>query len=262
MQVTANGVSFNCAIDGREGAPWLTFSNSLATNLHMWDRQAAALGADFRILRYDKRGHGASEAPEGPYDFDMLVADAVGLWDALGIASSHFVGLSIGGMTALGLGIHHPDRVGRMVVSNAVAEADPAFRSAWDGRIAAAEADGMGALVDSTVERWCSEPFLAAAPPELGTLKRMVASTSVAGYVGCARALQGLAFESRMAEISAPTLFLAGKEDAATPAATMSRIARLVPGAEYVELSPAGHISNMELPDAYTAALRRFLGAG
>ncbi len=107
MKVTSNGISFNCEIDGPEGAPWITFSNSLCTNVTMWDDQVAALKDDFRLLRYDKRGHGGTDAPEGPYSFDMLVDDVVGLWDALDIEKSHFVGLSMGGMTALGLALDH-----------------------------------------------------------------------------------------------------------------------------------------------------------
>ncbi len=260
MKITANGIAFNCAIDGPEGAPWVTLSNSLATNLHMWDAQAAALASDFRVLRYDKRGHGASEAPAGPYDFEMLIDDVLGLWGALGIETSHFVGLSIGGMTGLGLAIDHAPRLSSLVVSNAVARADDAFRSAWDERIAFAENRGMAALADPTVARWCSDEFLTAAPPALATLKGMVAATSVAGYVGCARALQGLDFETRMPEITTRTLFIAGKEDIATPASTMRHMAALVPGSRYVELSPTGHLASMELPDAYSAELRKFLG--
>ena len=259
MKVTANGVGLNCEIGGREGAPWLTFSNSLATNLHMWDDQAAALADDFRILRYDKRGHGESDVPEGPYDFPMLIGDVIGLWDTLGIGKSHFVGLSIGGMTAMGLGARHADRLNSIVISNAIAEAPAPFVAAWDERIAIVEAEGMGALAAPTVERWCSDEFLDSGSPVLDDLRAMVAATPAGGFIGCARALQGLDFENSLGEIRVPTLFIAGKEDGATPASTMSRIAKLVEGARYVELSPAGHLSNIEQPETYTAALRDFL---
>ena len=259
MKVTANGVALNCEIEGREGAPWLTFSNSLATNLHMWDDQAAALAGDFRILRYDKRGHGKSDVPGGAYDFAMLVGDVVGLWDALGIEKSHFVGLSIGGMTAMGLALDHADRLGSTVISNAIAEAPAPFVAAWDERIAIVEEKGMAALARPTVERWSSEEFLNSGTPILDDLRAMVAATPPGGFIGCARALQGLDFERRLGEIRTRTLFIAGREDGATPAATMSRIAALVEGARYVELSPAGHLSNIEQPEGYTAALRDFL---
>ncbi len=259
MKVTANGVGLNCEVSGREGAPWLTFSNSLATNLHMWDDQAAALADDFRILRYDKRGHGGSDVPDGAYDFSMLVGDVVGLWDALGIERSHFVGLSIGGMTAMGLALDHAGRLNSMVISNAIAEAPAPFVAAWDERIAIVEEQGMEALARPTVERWSSDHFLDSGTPILDDLRAMVAATPSGGFIGCARALQGLDFETRLGEIRTRTLFIAGKEDGATPAATMSRIARLVEGADYVELSPAGHLSNIEQPEGYTAALRDFL---
>ncbi|MDE0061045.1 MAG: 3-oxoadipate enol-lactonase [Defluviicoccus sp.] len=259
MKVEANGVALNCEVSGKEGAPWLTFSNSLATNLHMWDDQAAALADDFRILRYDKRGHGKSDVPDGAYDFSMLVGDVVGLWDALGIERSHFVGLSIGGMTAMGLALDHAARLDSIVISNAIAEAPAPFVAAWDERIAIVEQQGMEALARPTVERWSSDPFLDSGTPVLDDLRAMVAATPAGGFVGCARALQGLDFEKRLGEIRTRTLFIAGKEDGATPAATMSRLAELVEGAEYVELSPAGHLSNIEQPAGYTAALRDFL---
>src|SRR6478736_10479531 len=111
MQIKANGITFNCQVEGPEGAPWVVFSNSLATDLSMWDEQAAALKQNFHVLRYDHRGHGATEATEGRYNFDQLVADVVGLFDALSIKRAHFVGLSMGGMTGLALTQKHPDRV-------------------------------------------------------------------------------------------------------------------------------------------------------
>ncbi len=259
MKVTANGVDLNCEVSGREGAPWLTFSNSLATNLHMWDAQAAALAGDFRILRYDKRGHGKSDVPGGAYDFPMLVGDVIGLWDALGIERSHFVGLSIGGMTAMGLGLHHADRLSSIVISNAIAEAPAPFVAAWDERIAIVEENGMQALAAPTVERWCSDEFFNSGTPVLDDLHAMVAATPAGGFIGCARALQGLDFEKGLGGIRTRTLFIASKEDGATPAATMSRLAGMVESAQYVELSPAGHLSNIEQPESYTAALRDFL---
>ena len=260
MKITVNGIGLHCAIDGPEGRPWLTFSNSLATDLRMWDAQVDALDADFRILRYDKRGHGGSDAPAGPYTFDMLVGDVVGLWDALGIERSHFVGLSIGGMTGMGLGIGHADRLLSLVIANSRADMPPADANAWNGRIALAREQGMDALAPVTVERWCSRPFFESGAPALETLRAMVANTSVTGYVGCARALQTLGFEPFLGEIATRTLFIAGAEDVGTPADNMQRIAAMIPGTETVVLSPAGHISCMEKPEAFNAALKRFFG--
>lgn len=258
MQVTVNGVSLNYEVEGPEGAPWLTFSNSLATNLTMWDHQAAAFSKDYRVLRYDKRGHGGSEAPEGPYNFDMLIGDVIGLWDALGVEKSHFVGLSIGGMTAFGLALDHAHRVDKVVSSNARADAPDEFRAAWDQRIATVEAGGMAALADPTVERWSSAAFLASGSPALDKLRGMVASTSVTGFIGCARALQGLDFQRRFGEIDKKILLIGGAEDGGTPAENMRKMHGLLVGSEYIEL-PAGHISNMEQPEAHTEAVRAFL---
>ena len=148
MRIAANGITFNCAVEGADGAPWLVFSNSLATNLHMWDPQADDLKRSFRILRYDQRGHGATDAPAGRYSFATLVADALALFDALGIARPHFFGLSMGGATALGLAELHPDRVDRVVVCDSPAMSTPAGARQWEERIAVAQTSGMAALED------------------------------------------------------------------------------------------------------------------
>jgi 3-oxoadipate enol-lactonase len=261
MKVTSNGISFNCEIDGPEGAPWITFSNSLCTNVTMWDDQVAALKDDFRLLRYDKRGHGGTDAPEGPYSFDMLVADIVGLWDALDIEKSHFVGLSMGGMSAFGLALDHADRLDGVVISNARADAPAAFRDAWDQRVAFVEENGMGALAEPTVERWCSESFHSSGSPKLDKMRAMVSATPPTGFIGCARAIQGLDYHRRIREIEGVrALFIAGAEDMATPADNMRVMHADFAGAEFVELSPAGHLSNMEQPEAYNETLRNFLG--
>lgn len=260
MKVTANGVSFNCEINGAEGAPWITFSNSLATNVSMWDDQIAALEGEFRMLRYDKRGHGATEVVEGPYSFDMLVADVVGLWDELDIEKSHFVGLSMGGMTALGLALNHAERLDGVVISNARADAPSEFRDAWDERIEFVSLNGMAALAEPTVKRWCSSGFHASGSAKLDAMRAMVSSTSATGFIGCARALQGLDYHRRIGEINARALFIAGADDNATPADNMRLMHAELSGSKFVELAPAGHLSNMEQPEAYTETLRNFLG--
>jgi 3-oxoadipate enol-lactonase len=259
MLIDVNGANLNYEIEGKSGAPWVTFSNSLATDLHMWDDVAAAVAKDFRVLRYDKRGHGKSLPVKGPYTFDMLVGDVLGLWSALDIEKSHFVGLSIGGMTAQGLALAHPGRLLSITIANSAAQGSAEFKAAWDQRIGIAEKDGMGALVEPTVQRWCSPSFYAANPPMLDKMRAMVRSTSVIGYVGCGRALQGLAYLARLSEIRLPTLLIAGKEDVATPPVGMKAIGERIKGSSYVELSPAGHVSAMEQPAAFAKAVRDFL---
>ena len=135
MKVKANGIAINYQVDGPEGAPWLILSNSLATNLAMWDHQARELGRSFRVLRYDQRGHGETEAPAGRYPFDQLLADAVALMDALSIKTAHFGGLSMGGATALGLAEQHPDRLDRVIVCDTPCQSTPTSSQQWEERI-------------------------------------------------------------------------------------------------------------------------------
>ena len=260
MLADIRGVTINYEVSGNENGPWLTFSNSLATNLGMWDEQEAALRDDFHILRYDKRGHGKSAPVEGPYTFDDLIGDVVGLWDRLGIARSHFVGLSIGGMTAQGLALRHADRVAAAVMANTTAHCSEDFRAAFDGRVAAVADGGMEAVVDSTIERWFSESYRASGAPWLNTVRGMIRTTSVAGYTGCARAIQGLAYLEELDSLERPVLLIAGTQDPATTPAGMRLMHERIEGSRYVEFD-AAHLSNIERSAAFTAAVREFLAA-
>ena len=261
MKTRANGISFNYRIDGPEGAPWLMLSNSLATNLSMWDQQVAVWSEDYRVLRYVQRGHGASEATAGDYNFDLLADDAATLMTALGIKQCHFLGLSMGGMTAMGLGINHSDRVRSLAICNSRADVTPDFQSIFDKRIAIALDQGMEPLVKPTVERWFTEELRSTAPAFLDDVREMVRTTPPVGYAGCARAVQSLDYMARLSAIDKPVLFIAGAEEMATPAAGMRAMQAAIPGSEYVELSPASHLSNLEQPEAFTSAAQKFLAA-
>src|SRR5215470_17674052 len=151
MKVKANGIAINYQVDGPERAPWLVFSNSLATSLAMWDEQAAAMKDQFCVLRYDQRGHGETEAPPGRYGFDTLLDDARALMDALGIAKATFAGLSMGGATALGLAERHPDRFELIIVADSPCQSTPQSSQQWEERIAVAQKQGIEALVEPTV---------------------------------------------------------------------------------------------------------------
>jgi 3-oxoadipate enol-lactonase len=257
MKATVNGVTLNYVIEGREGAPWLTFSNSLATDLSMWDDQVAALKDDWRILRYDKRGHGASPAPTPPWLMKDLVADVIALWDSLGVKRSHFAGVSIGGMTALGLALDHADRVASITVADSRADAPEPYRANWPPRIEIATTKGMAPLADPTVERWFTAGYRAAHPDVIARFRKLVSDTSVDGYVGCGHALANLDYLPRIGQIKTPTLILCGVDDAMLePSRDMHR---RIPGSEYAEFGPAGHISNVEQPERFTAALSAFL---
>ena len=257
MKAKVNGVDLAYAIEGREGAPWLTFSNSLATNMAMWDDQVVALKDEFRILRYDKRGHGESGGAPGDYPIETLVADLIALWDHLGIRTSHFVGLSIGGMTGFGLGLDHPDRVASLTLCCTRADSPPEYNAAWPARIAVAKKDGMAPLVTPTLERWFTAACRARETAAMAKMGRMIATTSVAGYVGCAWALQNLPYLPRLSAIRVPTLMLGGSNDILLDGTREAH--RRIPGSLYYEVGPAGHIANIEQPALFTAGLKSFL---
>jgi 3-oxoadipate enol-lactonase len=257
MQSRVNGISINFEIDGSDSAPWLVLSNSLMTNLSMWDDQVAALGQSFRILRYDQRGHGGTEATEGSYSFDLLVADIIALLDMLGIKRAHFCGLSMGGMTALFLAQRHPQRFDRIIACDCGPASTPASAQQWKERIEVAAKDGMGALVEPTIGRWFPPEFLATKPPVLDKVRQMIHSTPIAGFCGCAQALSDYDLRPGLAGIGLPTLLMVGTKDATL--AGIRQIKEAVRGSTLVELEGAGHISNLEQPAAFTRAIRDFL---
>lgn len=262
MKVLANGVSFNCRVEGKQGAPWVTFSHSLACDLSMWDEQVEALENEFRLLRYDARGHGESGAPPGPYSFDMLIADVIGLWDALGIAKSHFVGLSLGGMTALGLALKHPERLLGMAVCDARADNSEEGRKAWAARAQAARAGGMDAVADASLSRWFTEEALAAGLSAIEKARGMIRGTSLNGYAGCADAIRELAYQPRLSGIRVPTLFVVGSEDPGTPPSSARAMHQVVAGSRLVEIEGAAHLSNLERPLEFNEAIGSFLRSG
>ena len=260
MKAKANGININYTVDGAEGAPWLVLSNSLATNVSMWDDQAAALKSSFRVLRYDQRGHGATDAPAGRYTFDLLMADALALLDALSIKRAHFGGLSMGGATALGLALRHPDRIDRAIVCDSGCASTPASAQQWEERIAVAQKGGMAGLVDSTMARWFPPEIIKANPPYLDKVRAMIRATPVNGFIGCAAALADHDFRSAVGTATRPLLFIVGEKDGPQPAA-MHDMHQKVPGSGYVELPGAGHISNMDQPAKFTEAIAKFLAS-
>jgi 3-oxoadipate enol-lactonase len=260
MKVKANGIEFNCRIDGKRGAPWVVFSNSLATNLTMWDDQAAALADRFQILRYDQRGHGGTDAPEGKYSFDLLVADVIGLFDALEIERAHFVGLSMGGMTAVALAEKHSDRLDRVVPCDCGPASTPQSAQQWEERIAIAREKGMEPLVEPTIGRWFPAEFLAANKATADKVRAMIRTTPAAGFIGCAWALSDFDLRPGLSKIDRPTQFVCGGKDASLGGTKALHAG--VPGSSFVEIEGAGHISNVEQPEIFTRALKEFLVSG
>jgi 3-oxoadipate enol-lactonase len=261
MKIKANGININYLVDGPEGAPWLIFSNSLATNLLAWDDQAREFGKSFRVLRYDQRGHGTTDAPGGRYSFDTLIADAIALMDALQIKKAHFAGLSMGGATALGLAELHPERLDKVIVCDSPCQSTPVSAQQWEERIAVAEKEGMEALVEPTVTRWFPPEIINANLPYLDRIRQMIRSTPAAGFIGCAAALAAHDYASAAGTVNRPVLFLAGEKDGVTPAA-MRKLNAALPGSKYVELAGAGHISNLDRPAPFNRAIADFLQRG
>jgi 3-oxoadipate enol-lactonase len=260
MKIKANGITFNYRIDGAEGLPWLVFSNSLATNLNMWDEQAAQLQGKLRILRYDQRGHGGTDAPAGRYAFELLMEDIVALMDALEIHRAHWCGVSMGGATGMGLAQRHAHRFGRFVICDTPGQSTPATSAQWEERIASAQKGGMQAQLESTIARWFPPETLKANPPHLDMLRKMILDTPVNGFVGGSAALANHDFRPGMKDVKNPVLYMCGEKDGHN-AAVMRQMKQEFPAATYVELPGAGHISNMDQPARFTAAMKEFLGA-
>ena len=260
MKIKANRININYEVDGPEGAPWIVLSNSLATTLAMWDQQAADLKAQYRVLRYDQRGHGATDAPASRYTFEQLIADALGLMDALAIKKAHFGGLSMGGATALGFAQKHPDRLDKVIVCDTPCQSTPTSTQQWEERIVVAQEKGMEALVEPTVGRWFPPAVLEAKPPHVDKVRAMIRTTPVNGFIGCAAALANHDYASAVATVTRPVLFMAGEKDGVTPTA-MRKLSAALPGSRYVELPGAGHISNMDQPEGFTWAIADFLKA-
>lgn len=258
--VIAGGIAFNTRVDGEKGAPWILLSNSLGSNLSMWEEQIEMLTRKYRVLRYDHRGHGGSEVPPGPYTWDQLTGDVVALMDAIGIERADFMGLSMGLMTGLGLGIGHGHRFGKMVLCDGRADAPEAFQRMWDGRIETIQEGGMTAMAEATIPMWLSEGFRNSNPHRTRQMRAMIEATNPDGYVACCKALQTLDYLKDAGSITNQVLFMTGSNDKGAMPDVVKGIAAAIPTAEYVELAGAHHISNVNEPDAFNAAVSEFLG--
>ncbi len=259
--VRANGIDIRYADEGPKDAPAVVMSHSLSAELAMWEPQAAALRDRYRVIRYDTRGHGGSSAPEGPYTLDLLADDAIALMDALKLDKAHWVGLSMGGMIGQTLALKAPERLRSLTLADTSSGYPPEAVAGWAERIANARANGMAAGVDATIDRWFSPGFVAASPAVVDPVRAMIRATPVEGYCGCGAAIAKLNVTPRLGDIATPTLIICGEDDPGTPVA-MSEIMRDgIPGAELVILPIARHLSNLEDPTGFNAALARFLDA-
>jgi 3-oxoadipate enol-lactonase len=259
MRTVANGIATHYTLDGPAEAPVVTLSHSLAASLEMWEPQLPALTQHFRVLRYDTRGHGGSEVPPGPYTMSTLADDVRGLLDALGIARTHFVGLSMGGMIGQTLALEHPEILDRLVLADTASQMPPEAGPLWDERIALVERHGMAPRVEETIERWFTPPFVTGSPDVVERIRMLIRTTAPQGFIGCGRAIQALRLADRLGEIDAPTLIIVGANDMGTPVALSELMRERIPDSELVVLESAAHISNVEQAERFTEAVVRFL---
>ncbi|MEZ0601253.1 3-oxoadipate enol-lactonase [Paraburkholderia sp. IW21] len=253
-----NGTELHYRIDGdRHGkAPWIVLSNSLGSDMSMWTPQVAALSRHFRVLRYDTRGHGHSEAPKGPYTIEQLTGDVLGLMDTLKIARANFCGLSMGGLTGVALAARHANRLERVVLCNTAARIGSP--DVWVPRAAKARTEGMLALADTVLARWFTADYIEREPVVLAMIRDVFVHTDKEGYASNCDAIDATDLRPEAPGIKVPALVISGTHDLAATPAQGRELAQAIPGARYVELD-ASHISNIEKADAFTKTVMDFL---
>ena len=259
MRVLANGIITNFTLDGPADAPVVTLSHSLAASLEMWDPQLPALARRYRVLRYDTRGHGGSEAPPGAYSLEMLADDVLALLAALEIPRTHFVGLSLGGMIGQTLALEHPEILESLVLADTASRIPPEMGPLWDQRVEVAGSKGMAALADGTIERWFTGRFIAESPEVVDGIRALIRTTAPSGFAGCCRAIQNLDYTDRLGEIRLPTLIIVGENDMGTPVAASEVMHQRIAGSKLVVIGPAAHLSNIEQADQFNQNITVFL---
>jgi 3-oxoadipate enol-lactonase len=253
--IDADGCPINVAIDGRDTGPTVVLSNSLGTTIKMWEPQVAALSSHFRVIRYDRRGHGKS-GTAGPYTFERFGRDVIAILDALNIRTAHWCGLSMGGMVGQWLGANAPDRFDRIVLANTTCHfADP---SRFQDRIKAVTQNGVASIADAVMTSWFTEDFREREPDTVQEIRQMFAATPVAGYVGCCEALRRLDQRDLLPKVARPVLIIAGRSDSSTTVEQAEFMRKAIPKAS-LTLLDAAHLSNVEQPYAFNDALIGFL---
>jgi 3-oxoadipate enol-lactonase len=252
-----DGCPIHVEVEGRDGAPVLMLSNSLGTTLAMWDEQVAPFTQDFRLIRYDRRGHGQSGVPKGPYTMERLGRDVLAVLDSLGVKGRiNWCGLSMGGMVGQWLGANAPERVARLVLTNTSSFFPD--KTAWNERLRLVEETGIAAFAGPNMTRWFTKGFLERAPEKVARIQAMFAATPLEGYLACGAAVRDMDHRALLPKIKAPTLVIAGKHDGATPPEANQYIADHIAGAKFATVE-AAHLSNVEQSAAYTKAVLDFL---
>jgi 3-oxoadipate enol-lactonase len=254
--IDADGCLLNVTVEGRDGGPTLMLSNSLGCTLQMWEPQMRALTQVFRVIRYDRRGHGKSSVPPGPYSIERFGRDALAILDDLNIPKAHWCGISMGGMVGQWLGANAPERIGKLVLADTTCHyPDPAN---WIDRIKAVRDGGLAAVADTVIAGWLTEDFRIREPQIAATMRSMLVATPVEGYIACCEALSRLDLRADLPKIKSPTLVIAGRFDKSTPIAAGEMIRSNIPGAS-MTIVDAAHISNVEAPLAFNDAVLGFL---
>jgi 3-oxoadipate enol-lactonase len=258
QHTTDDGCRIAYALTGPIDGPPLVLSNSLGTDRGLWAGQVDAFSQRRRVLSYDTRGHGASDAPPGDYSVDRLGRDLISLLDHVGIARADIAGVSIGGITGLWLGVHAPHRVRRLVLANTAARIVTV--EFWSDRMRLVAAEGLVALADATMERWFTPGFRAEQPATVARMRATLLATSVPGYLGCCAALRDADLQEVAASVAAPTLVVTGAHDRSTPPAAGLWLADTIPDAHHVEFD-AAHLTNVECAGPFADAVQAFLDA-
>jgi 3-oxoadipate enol-lactonase len=259
MDFSANGIRIRAEVRGT--GPWLVMSHSLACSHAMWDAQIERYSAQFRVLAFDTRGHGGTDAPAGPYTLDQLADDLQALLDAAGIDRCHYVGLSMGGMIGMTHALKYPGRLQTLALCDTSSRIPAEARPVWQSRIDLATQQGMEPLVTPTLERWFTEGFRKGSPEAVARVAGMIRATPVAGYVGCCQAIAPLDITDRLGAIGVPTLVLVGDRDVGTPVEASRAIHQAIAGSHLGVIPSASHLSNIEQPEVFDFLLGRFLAA-
>jgi 3-oxoadipate enol-lactonase len=247
-------------ISGQSEGPTILLLNSLGTTTEMWVPQLPLLERFYRVIQIDTRGHGQSATPPAPYSFDDLVADAFGVLDRNGVETATIMGCSLGSMTALGMGIKSPGRIDRIVCAAARADAPPMFKQSWDDRLAIMDEKGVEGLWGGSLGNWLTPAFKDANPDTVAKMNAEFMRTTPEGYRGCALALKGLDYLKNLGDLDVPVLFVAGSEDKGAAPDTMREMAEAAKNGEFTLIPEAGHIINVNAPDAFSLAILDFLG--
>ena len=257
QQIFANGITMTYALDGPSNAPVVMLSSTMMCTHTIWDKQVAALVPEFRVLRYDTRGHGGSDATPGPYTLELLADDAVALLDGLNIDTAHFVGLSLGGFIGQVLAWKHPGAVASLVLCDTACQMPP--ESMWDDRIKTVRREGVGSFPELMVKRWFTDAYRDANQYEMESIKKMIGAMSIDGMIGCCHAVKNMNNAPILKNIKSPTLIMVGEHDISTPLVVAEVLHSGIKGSELRIIEGAAHVTNFEQPERFNVALLDFL---